>query len=89
MAIYFLRENLSKISGIGNDRGRIAARSGLGAVMGSKKLKMLVLKGNNKVSFNNKNLFLDLVKRKLSFSCNTSLISSKRFLEAFSFFDIL
>ena len=38
-------ENLSLISGICNDRGRIAARSGLGAVMGSKKLKAVVLKG--------------------------------------------
>jgi len=32
-------ENISLISGIINDSGRIAARSGLGAVMGSKKLK--------------------------------------------------
>ena len=39
-------ERLSLISGICNDRGRIAARSGLGAVMGSKKLKALVLAGN-------------------------------------------
>jgi aldehyde:ferredoxin oxidoreductase len=37
-------ENLSLISGICNDRGRIAARSGVGAVMGSKKLKAVVLK---------------------------------------------
>ncbi len=38
-------ENLSLISGVCNDRGRIAARSGLGAVMGSKKLKAVVLAG--------------------------------------------
>ncbi|MCP5109108.1 MAG: aldehyde ferredoxin oxidoreductase [bacterium] len=38
-------EKLSLISGICNDRGRIAARSGLGAVMGSKRLKALVLEG--------------------------------------------
>ena len=38
-------EKLSLISGIGNDHGRIAARSGLGAVMGSKKLKAIVVKG--------------------------------------------
>jgi aldehyde:ferredoxin oxidoreductase len=38
-------EKLSRISGIVNDGGRIAARSGLGAVMGAKKLKALVLAG--------------------------------------------
>jgi aldehyde:ferredoxin oxidoreductase len=38
-------ENLSFIAGIVNDRGRLAARSGLGAVMGSKKLKAVVLAG--------------------------------------------
>jgi len=43
-------ENLSLISGICNDRGRIAARSGLGAVMGSKRLKALVLQGKAKVA---------------------------------------
>lgn len=38
-------ERLSLISGISNDGGRYAARSGLGAVMGSKRLKALVLAG--------------------------------------------
>ncbi|NLH47094.1 MAG: aldehyde ferredoxin oxidoreductase family protein [Myxococcales bacterium] len=38
-------EKLSLISGIVNDGGRIAARSGLGAVMGSKRLKGVVLAG--------------------------------------------
>ncbi|HZK84331.1 MAG TPA: aldehyde ferredoxin oxidoreductase C-terminal domain-containing protein [Desulfosporosinus sp.] len=38
-------EKLSFISGICNDKGRIAARSGVGAVMGSKKLKAVVLAG--------------------------------------------
>lgn len=42
-------ENLSLISGIVNDRGRLAARSGLGAVMGSKKLKAVVLAGSRQV----------------------------------------
>ena len=39
-------EKLSLISGIVNDGGRIAARSGVGAVMGSKRLKALVLAGD-------------------------------------------
>ncbi len=55
-------EKLSKISGIANDRGRIAARAGLGAIMGSKNLKTLVLKGSKKISIYNKEKFLDLVK---------------------------
>ena len=38
-------EKLSLISGICNDGGRIAARSGVGAVMGSKHLKAVVLAG--------------------------------------------
>ena len=42
-------ENLSLISGIVNDKGRIAARSGLGAVMGSKNLKAIAVKGTCKV----------------------------------------
>ena len=42
-------EKLSLISGIVNDRGRLAARSGLGAVMGSKKLKALVVRGRERV----------------------------------------
>ena len=38
-------EKLSLISGICNEGGRIAARSGVGAVMGSKRLKAVVLAG--------------------------------------------
>ncbi len=55
-------ENISKISGVANDRGRIAARSGLGAIMGSKNLKMLALKGNERISIYQKDQFLELVK---------------------------
>lgn len=39
-------EKLSLIAGISNDHGRMAARSGLGAVMGAKRLKALVLQGS-------------------------------------------
>ncbi|MBN2462307.1 MAG: aldehyde ferredoxin oxidoreductase, partial [Dehalococcoidia bacterium] len=42
-------ESLSLISCIINNKGRAAGRSGLGAVMGSKKLKAIVVKGNKKV----------------------------------------
>jgi len=43
-------ERLSLISGISNDRGRYAARSGVGAVMGSKRLKAIVLAGTKPVA---------------------------------------
>lgn len=43
-------EKLSLISGIATDKARIAARSGLGAVMGSKKLKAVSFLGANEIS---------------------------------------
>ena len=54
-------EKLSLISGIVNDMGRIAGRSGFGAVMGSKKLKALVLKGSKKLQIADKNKLKMLV----------------------------
>jgi aldehyde:ferredoxin oxidoreductase len=41
-------ERLSRIAAVINDRGRAAARSGLGAVMGSKNLKAVACTGNMK-----------------------------------------
>ncbi len=42
-------EKKSLISGIVNDGGRIAARSGLGAVMGSKKIKAIAVRGKKRI----------------------------------------
>jgi aldehyde:ferredoxin oxidoreductase len=42
-------ENLSLIAGIVHTKGSIAARSGLGAVMGSKRLKAVAVRGSIKV----------------------------------------
>ncbi|MBN2659481.1 MAG: aldehyde ferredoxin oxidoreductase family protein [Spirochaetales bacterium] len=47
-------EKCSLISGISNDLGRFAARSGVGAVMGSKKLKAIVLDGSKRVEAENR-----------------------------------
>ncbi len=41
-------EKMSLISGISNDKGRMAGRSGMGAVMGSKNLKAVVVTGTRK-----------------------------------------
>ncbi|MCD6487183.1 MAG: aldehyde ferredoxin oxidoreductase family protein [Syntrophobacterales bacterium] len=58
-------EKLSLISGISNDKGRMAARSGLGAVMGSKRVKALVLEGAKRIPVHNREEI-----KKLSRKCN-------------------
>ena len=55
-------ENLSLISAVLN-RARTAARSGLGAVMGSKKLKAVVVKGKMKVPLANEEETKELRKK--------------------------
>ncbi len=55
-------ENQSLISGIVNARGRIAARSGLGAVMGSKNLKAVCFKGATRVPIHDQKQVLALSK---------------------------
>ena len=61
--IGYAAENLSLISGISNDGGRYAARSGVGAVMGSKKLKALVLSGSARISCADPGKVTELSKR--------------------------
>ncbi len=56
-------ENLSKVSGVMNERGRAAGRSGVGAVMGSKNLKAIVVRGTNKVNVNNPDKLKDVFAR--------------------------
>ncbi len=58
-------ENLSLIAGISSDKGRFAARSALGAVMGSKRLKAVVLKGNNPIKLKNAEKMKELRKKYL------------------------
>lgn len=47
-------EKLALISGIVNDAGRVAARSGVGAVMGAKNLKALAVRGTGKAGIADK-----------------------------------
>jgi aldehyde:ferredoxin oxidoreductase len=42
-------ENMVRLAGIANDHGRFAARTGLGAVMGSKNLKAIAVRGHSEV----------------------------------------
>ncbi|MBI9075871.1 MAG: aldehyde ferredoxin oxidoreductase family protein [Desulfatibacillum sp.] len=55
-------ENLCRFAGICNDGGRIAARSGLGAVMGSKNLKAVVAAGKKRVGAVEKETMKNLTK---------------------------
>lgn len=71
-------EKCSLISGVVNDRGRLAARSGLGALFGIKQLKAICLNDNRKVYEHNREnvisatgkMINDLNNSKDSF-CNT------------------
>ncbi|MFA5906827.1 MAG: aldehyde ferredoxin oxidoreductase family protein, partial [Desulfobacula sp.] len=58
-------ESMSLISGISTDKGRIAARSGLGAVMGAKRLKAVVLAGKQRIIPHN-----PLEMKRISRICN-------------------
>lgn len=56
-------ERLSLISCIVNDKGRAAARSGLGAVMGSKRLKVIAVRGTEKIPVANQEKVMELTKQ--------------------------
>jgi aldehyde:ferredoxin oxidoreductase len=56
-------ERLSLITGIVNDKGRIAGRSGMGAVMGSKRLKAVAVHGTGKAAVADKEGLDQLRKR--------------------------
>ena len=56
-------EKLAKIASIINDRHRVAARAGVGAVMGSKNLKAIAVRGTQTVTVADGTLFVDAVAR--------------------------
>ncbi|MEM0130492.1 MAG: aldehyde ferredoxin oxidoreductase C-terminal domain-containing protein, partial [Thermoplasmatales archaeon] len=56
-------ENLVYFSSIMNDEGRAAGRTGLGAIMGSKKLKAIAVKGALQVPVSDRKRFFDLIKK--------------------------
>lgn len=59
-------ENLSKISGVMNERARAAGRSGVGAVMGSKNIKAIVVRGTNKVAVKNEEMLKEVFSKSLN-----------------------
>ena len=58
-------EKVSLIAAVMNNKGRTAGRSGLGAVMGSKKLKAIAVKGNMKIPLANEDKAQELRKKYL------------------------
>lgn len=72
-------ENLSRVACIINDLNRAAGRCGMGAVMGSKRLKALAVRGTKKVPVKDKKSVLELVKqsKKLLFEDMLSILYSK------------
>ena len=59
-------EKLARIAGVVHLKGSVAARSGLGAVMGSKRLKAIAVKGNMKVPVHDEKGIKDLRAKCLS-----------------------
>ncbi len=69
-------------SAIMNDRDRAAGRSGVGAVLGAKKLKAVVVYGTGEVPLYDKNLFESLTKgflKKFRDSCNGEVPSLRQY----------
>jgi aldehyde:ferredoxin oxidoreductase len=76
-------EKLSLISGIVTDRGRLAGRSGLGAVMGSKKLKAIAIKGNKSIPVYSREEMLKLNKKFLNSFQKTEFLAKSAILGKF------
>jgi len=57
-------EKLSKIAAVMNDSDRAAGRSGVGAVMGSKNLKAVVVRGTKTIDLEEKEKFQEVVRAK-------------------------
>jgi aldehyde:ferredoxin oxidoreductase len=55
-------ENLVRFAAVMSDMGRTAARSGVGAVMGSKNLKAVVVRGTKGIKVADPDAFMDTVK---------------------------
>lgn len=55
-------ENLSRIACVINDKHRAAGRSGVGAVMGSKNLKAIAVKGSKKIDKHNSDAFIAAIR---------------------------
>jgi len=69
-------EKLSLISAIITDKGRAAGRSGLGAVMGSKKLKAVAVRGTARIPLADMDKLLELRKNALDAMKKNPMVST-------------
>lgn len=79
-------ENLVKFAGVMNDDGRTAGRTGMGALMGSKKLKAIAVTGNAKTDMANEEKVRELAK-----TARTAMMAGRTSMMEFgtmSWFDI-
>lgn len=58
-------ENKVRFACVINDKHRAAGRSGVGAVMGTKKLKAIVVRGTKRLEAPNKDVFMDFIRKKV------------------------
>ncbi|NVM18697.1 MAG: aldehyde ferredoxin oxidoreductase family protein [Candidatus Lokiarchaeota archaeon] len=73
-------ENLVKYAGIINDEGRAIGRSGMGAIMGSKNLKALVVHGTKRVQIADTTIGKELLKKEEDIKRNDLLKTLVPFL---------
>ena len=66
-------ENLIKFASIMNEKGHAAGRCGMGAVMGSKKLKAIAVRGTNEVPIESKESLQKAVKKLLNMTKEASM----------------
>lgn len=66
-------ENLIKFASIMNEKGHAAGRCGMGAVMGSKKLKAIAVRGTNEVPIEHKESLQKAVKKLLNMTKEASM----------------
>jgi aldehyde:ferredoxin oxidoreductase len=59
-------ENLVKFASVFFDFNHVAGRTGMGAVMGSKKLKAIVIRGKQKLKYSNEQKLIDLSLKELA-----------------------
>ena len=71
-------ENLVKFAAISNDKGDFIGRTGMGAVMGSKKLKAVVVKGTKKVEVSHPDQYSALRKSLITKSRDAMVAQSLR-----------
>ncbi len=71
-------ENLVRIAAIGNDKGHFVGRTGLGAVMGAKRLKAITVRGAGKLEKADETRFREIQKEALQEIKDSALAGSLR-----------